>query len=337
MATLNDVIAFNEQLEALQEAAVPLNTGLDRVASTHQMAQINMLITKRVAQGERLEEAIAEADRVLPPTYRALVQAGLRGGDLPDVVARLSSHDATLVDVKRSFRRACFYPLLVCGIAFVLFVMHCVYLVPVLVQTIASLEVEQPRMLVLLASLREWVLLWAPMPFVLIAVLSVYRGRARPGSESRWTTKGEGVWSYLPGMSKIRVDTACAKFADVLSGLVERDVPRNEAIPLAAAITDEPVLVNAALQSQVRASGQRRYDAFPPLLRWVLDADNEDGKFATRLRMIAGGYQQRALHRADWYRIVFPSVTCVALGGTIVLIFCLSLFSPVVDLFFQLA
>ena len=83
-ATLDDFMLINEQLDALVEAGVPIDVdlGTQRASTSEALERINASVARRVSQGASLGEAIAAEERIATPSYRALVQVGLRTGDL---------------------------------------------------------------------------------------------------------------------------------------------------------------------------------------------------------------------------------------------------------------
>src|SRR4051794_6188809 len=78
-AELDELMAFNDQLLALEEAGVPIDVGqedsLGDLSTT--LERINSSIARRVSRGESLEEAL-QADAAVPVWYRNLIVSGLR-------------------------------------------------------------------------------------------------------------------------------------------------------------------------------------------------------------------------------------------------------------------
>src|SRR4029078_6031534 len=97
-AGIADLIALNDQLLALSEAGVPIETGAEpsqrELSAT--MERINASIARRVGPGDTLEQAI-ESDTSLPVWYRNLIAAGLREGNM-DVALREFSRVANSAD-----------------------------------------------------------------------------------------------------------------------------------------------------------------------------------------------------------------------------------------------
>ena len=78
-ASLDEFMALNDQLAALVEAGVPLDVDLgprSQAAST--LERINALVARRVSQGASLTAALETDDKLLTPSYRSMVQLGLR-------------------------------------------------------------------------------------------------------------------------------------------------------------------------------------------------------------------------------------------------------------------
>src|SRR5262245_36380701 len=136
-ASLDEFMALNDQLAALIEAGVPLDVDLGRpradTAST--LERINALVARRVSQGASLASAIETDDKLLTPSYRSMVQLGLRSENLAAGLIGSNRLAVSAQQSQRATRLALIYPLIVCGFAFVGLVGFCVFFVPVLEST----------------------------------------------------------------------------------------------------------------------------------------------------------------------------------------------------------
>ena len=336
MADLEKFLAFNRQLVALQRAGIPVQTGISGDNSEAKFEQINAVIAAHVERGDTLDEALNKCANVVSPTYAAMVRAGLRCQDLSCAFAKLCEHDQTLLEVHRLILRALVYPALLSGLALVLLAVFCSYGVPVFQDTMETFRLSPPESLQLLTWLGDWMAIWISVPVVLfVATLSHRMLGASQSAVS--VVHGRTLLSQLPGVKRIASDIGCAKFSDIMALLSASEKPSHDDILLAAQASGDPQLVAAAADTQIRSESRVPRHAFPPLLAWALRTDRERPSLVTLWSNIANGYQQRANHRLRWYRFVLPAIACVCIGGTIVLLYCLAVFLPAVNLLMDLA
>ena len=68
--------------------------------------------------------------------------------------------------------------------------------------------------------------------------------------------------------------------------------------------------------------------AFPPLLSWLMAAGQRQGALLRALKHAAETYHRRARHQADVARVLLPVVLTIGIGGSVTLLYALTLFAP---------
>ena len=92
--TVEQLFALNEEIRALVRAGVPLERGLLTAARglRGRLGRITEALADRLNRGESLIEALENEKQVLPPLYRAVVEAGARSGQLPVALEGLARY-----------------------------------------------------------------------------------------------------------------------------------------------------------------------------------------------------------------------------------------------------
>ncbi len=340
MTSLEELIAFNDEVASLARAGVPIDLGLSQLGRDPDLAnnQINAAVTRRVQNGVSLVDAMAEQDPSLPPIYQSVVRAGLRCGRLPSALEGLSRYAQASLEIRESLRSAFVYPLIVCVLAYVLFVGSCLFLVPEYDQRFAEMGSDGGAVFHVVRMLSHSLPFWVAIPPVLfIGLLYAWFRPNSPYTESFRSLPR--TLSWLPGVARIAADQHRASFAELLALLVEHEVPLPEGLPLAARASGAPKLTAAAQQmadaaelGQPPTQDSQAAKQFAPFLRWALTSSAEAGSLARSLRLAAKTYRGRAERRAEWLRIVMPMLLCVVLAGGVTLLYCLSVFVPVFHL-----
>jgi type II secretory pathway component PulF len=147
-------------------------------------------------------------------------------------------------------------------------------------------------------------------------------------------------FGWLPGIGNVRRWSQAATFADLLALLVERGVPLDESLRLAAEATGDRRFRNRAgrLADEIRqgrmphAYGDEPEAAvrseFPLLIRLAMHHKGNRGLLAGSLRQAAVIYRERAIRAAEWYAEYFPVLVVVGIGGTLTIGFTLLVLWP---------
>jgi general secretion pathway protein F len=299
---------------------------------------VNASIARRVSRGAALEDAL-ERDPAVPAWYRCLVLLGLRTHNMEGALDVSNRMATTIDDSRQTAVSAFYYPLIVCGLAYLGMIGFCLFLVPTLEKTFYDLRLQPGPGLRTLLAVRDAMPFWIAVPPVLLLLWFLWR---------RLVTRNAGVangrWMWLPGMSRSISQARWASFAETLAMLEASGMPIKESLPLAACSVGDTRLNEAgwdlaagfdhdAAPSDDTAAAKR----FPPFLRWaILQSDATIGR-KRALEMAARVYRLAAERSAERSRILTPIFVCVILGGGVTLLYALSVFVPVVELLYALA
>ncbi len=279
-ATLDDLMALNDQLAALVEAGVPLELGLDGSVehAAAALERINAAVARRVSRGESLVDALENDQGTIPTPYRSVVQIGLKSGDMHAAIDA-ASHVAEVKDQSRyNIRSAFFYPLVVCFLAAIGLAGYCTFVVPKLEDFRQEFRMPEGAGLHALQSLRALV----PGGLVILAavvMVAVVRHFLESGRRGLARGGGDGLIARLLGATRTRQLERHATFSQSLASLLAADVPLAEGLLLAAGVSgDAGLRAGAQRLAPMLQQGQAVSDedpaakAFPPFLRWALFA-----------------------------------------------------------------
>ena len=340
MSSLEDLLTFNDEIAALSRAGVPLDVGLAQLDPDPDIAKklINGAITRQSRVSDSLVDAISEDDQSFPPVYQGVVCAGLRCGRLPAALEAMSRYLQPVHDTRQTFRSSLVYPTVICLIAYVLFVGSCLYLWPQYDRMFAVMDSGGGAFNAIVGALREWLPYWVAIPPVLLIVALAWRWRSK-SSHTIGFGRSFWLWKWVPVVSGVAIDQCRARLAELLALLVEHDAGLPEALRLAAPASGDDDLASAVRQladeldrGQSLSHDSEAARQLPPFLYWALTSAPESGGRAQSLRIAASVYRHRAQRRAESLRVIVPTVTCVALAGGATLFYCLSIFSPFVQM-----
>ncbi len=344
-ASLDEIIAFNEQLAALAEAGIPLDLVLvGRNRSTAKaLKQIQSTITRRINRGESLEEALEGDEDDVPATYRSLLQQGIRSGDFSEALDGSSRVAESLDESRHTLASAFVYPLILCALAYIGLIGFCLYLVPVWQGMYQSASRSPGPGLRILQTIKDALPYWAAVPPVLV-ILSLVAWRRKASHAMIGDRRNSMRVGWLLGARQALFQQRCANFAASLGELVDAGTPLDAAVRIAGDGSNDAnlragahLLADDIARGSLPSDGSRAASLFPPFLRWaVWHADETVGRSGA-LRIATRLYREAADRRTERLRTLAPIAVLVALGGTVTLLYGLALFAPFVELLRSLA
>ncbi|HTI51036.1 MAG TPA: type II secretion system F family protein [Planctomycetaceae bacterium] len=334
--SLEQLVALNDEIAALVRAGVPLELGLRELGGEAggALGEISTTLAARMQAGISLPEALRADEGRFPPVYRTIVEAGLRAGKLSAALEAMSNFARELTELRRQIGAALVYPLIVFALAYGLFLVFTVDLVERFREAYETFRLPLHGALAVLVWLAERVDSWWWVPPALVAGLIVW-WLSTGGAHVLSFTGSARPLAWLPGLGKIGRYFQYANFAELLALLVEHQVPLPEGLRLAADATCDLPLRQAAgrMAAYIEQGGTSpptgtAATELPPFLDWVLWQAARGANPVRLLRHAAGIYRRRAVNLTNWFKLTFPMVAAVMIGGGITFLYSLALFGP---------
>lgn len=335
--SLDQLIALNDEIAALVRAGVPLEPALAELGGDlpGRLGRIATMLAERASRGQSLPQVLSDESARLPPVYRAVVEAGLRSGRLASALEALAGSIRRVAETRRGVVVAALYPLLVLIVAWGLFAFFASFTAERLAPVLKAFNAPGQGFFQGLARCGQWAAYWGPAVPLVILVLAAawwYRSGRAAVVEPRWAGR---LLGWLPWVGSTLRWSRSATFAEVLALLVENRVPLDEALVLAAETSGDPQMVPAARQLAAALSQGETLDpstfgrrTFPPLLLWLMSTAGRHTALLPGLKHAAETYHRRAQHQSELARVFLPVVLTIVLGGTVALLYVLTLFVP---------
>ena len=335
---LDDLIALNNEIVALVKAGVPLERGLAGLGHDppSRLGRISTELAAALARGESLDTALASSSLRFPPLYRALAQVGVRSGRLGPVLESLARSARVLRDLRRMVLLASWYPMVVASLAVSMLAFLVIKVLPGFRVPYDGLS---PPLLIAADAIRPSALLWSGIlsTLILVAFIVVLRlvyGRSLSLQSGRWND----VLILLPGTRSLLAKARAASLTEILTLLVEHEVPLEEALTLAGEAVGDAATERAAkaVAADVRRGARPvaglAGSGLSPLVEWLLLSGIADRKVVPLLRHTADVYRRQVARQADFLRFFLPALLTVAIGGTVTLLYVLTIFVPYAEL-----
>jgi|GEM_PF-1732017 len=347
LARLDDLAAWNDQLDALVQAGVPIDMGFrvrkDEIKET--LRRIQDVVARRVGQDGSIDDALASEHDEVPSVYRSIMRLGLRSGDVAAAVAADSRMAASVERMRGVSRSSLLYPMIVCGLVYFGLIGMSFVLAPVVESIYGDLgtDVETgPLGLRIAHSVRATRPYWAPVPPLLFVIWAGSRLR-RARYADRPSADFEGT-PWIPGRSRTIALERWANLAEAMAALLERGDSLEESFRLASgawggasgpadlqAIAD--TMRHGAMPDDAPAVANR----LPPFLSWAIwHAEPTPGRIGA-LRMASEIYAIAARRNTERLRTAAPMIACAVVGGAATGLYALAIFLPVAELIKHLA
>jgi general secretion pathway protein F len=339
---LSDLIAFNEEICALVRVGLPIEVGLGGADLPKNIQQITGRFRGEMQRGASVREALDNCGAEFPPSYLALVEAGLRSNRLTDALVSAGDFARTLLGMQHQVRSALFYPVLISVIAYGFFLLLLSELVPRITALLTLSGGTPHTFLNLLQFLSHGLVYWGPAVPAVLLLLALGTGIVPMPFSHGSGALAERI-HLLPWVGRIIRDRQSAGFCHLLAILVDREVPLPLSLELASAasgdrrLSEECRQIAADLRRGIPLKESLRTAShLPAFTRWMLASGHEQGGLAAVMGTLADIYRRRAESQRQLFSLSAPLILTVVIGGTAVAAYCLLVFVPMRDLFMQL-
>ncbi len=321
----------------------PVGIGLGRIeGGPENLGAITQRLRREMERGSSLVDALKNCGAEFPPSYLALVEAGLKSNRLSDALISAAAFARTVLEIQRSLRSTLVYPVIVLCVAYAFFLVLLTDLLPRIIHMMTEVRFTPDSLLLALRFLSQTVIYWGPALPIVVVIMAIWTGLLPLGASQR-PTAVIGRLRFLPWIGRIVNDVQSASFCHLLSLLVEREVPLPEALEVAGTASADSRLarecreIAAGLRKglplgQVLKTSRR----LPAFTRWMLAAGQTQGALPAVMATLGDVYRLRARSRIELFRMSAPLILTTVLGGGAVAAYAFLLFVPMRDLFLQL-
>jgi type II secretory pathway component PulF len=162
----DDFQSFNTQLAYLATAGLPIEKSLRLLAQdmrTGALAETVKQVATDLESGQSLPEAFAKHARQFPPLYSELVNAGIRTGNLSDMLLGLGRHLEMTNRLRGMLWRASSYPLVVLASLLMIISFLGLFIFPQFKMIFGEFKVELPAITQLLMNFSDFLVNFWPI------------------------------------------------------------------------------------------------------------------------------------------------------------------------------
>ncbi len=343
--TLEDIENLSIEVKALVDAGLPLQGNLAAAGSGHgrRLQELTSSISKGLESGETLEETVRSNSHGAPRILAAGIVAGVKTGQLSETVETLGDLAHDMGELRRRVFQSMTYPLSVVVVAvtlFMLFIRGFLAQVRILFE---DPDIVSSRAFAWIAEMdrQYW---WWPALLLVAAALWLIIWVASGRANSLSFRGPERAMFLVPGVRGLVRDLHFYNLSRLLSLMIERETPLTDALQMAGACSGSDSLDRACQETAKRiqtgdipAIGKDEDwepGMMPPMLMTCLrQASSNEEQLRLRLASVSGYYRRRLEVSVTWLRNVVPVALFVLVGGGTVLLYGLSVFWPVAEIY----
>lgn len=335
------------QVGHLVAAGIPLSAGLRALSEevpSKRLRKVFDRLSRKLDQGESLEDALKSESRDVPEWLVAVFTAGTVSGHLPECIQHFIEFSRLRAGIRVKLIISMVYPviLLTAGLAVCAFL--CRLVIPDFREMFHGFGTDLPRiteMILAISSLVEGAVNYWPFSLLVFGVSAVVTWL---GSRAVFGAAGmRRIVYHVPLLGRVFKQSALAEFAQLLALMIEARMPLQEALKLVGGAVRDPNLSEGAfLAAGMIESGDSFGDLrgvvreIPDELLRVPGWGNNDSSLVESLRVSSEVFAlQSEISGRSLAGMVTPATVIIA--GGMIGITVVALFMPLIKLLSDLS
>jgi type II secretory pathway component PulF len=279
---LDRLIGLGEEISALVRTGLPLEESLlfKSQSECGILGEHLRHLAERLGTGQSLADAVRN-DPMFPPVYAAVVEAGIKSGNLTAALDSLTDSIRLLRDARLFLLRAALYPLILFTTLWFVFVFLVFFVTPQFATFFESFD-KQFALSSVVFYLTIPQIVWSfalGVPALIWALYTFWTIRSAR-SDVVQLVGNSTLFRYLPWIGRAAIEMQKTAFARILAMLIRSSVPLDQAILLASKSCNERYWSQDNIELLRRRIVEGKTNAYPksavsPLIEWLLSIPNE--------------------------------------------------------------
>ncbi len=292
---------FTRQLSTMLSAGIPMLEGLEILADQAESPGFKYTLTRVVEDirtGADLSKSLEPHHKVFSQIYVSMIRAGEVSGQLDIILTRLAEYLEAAAHLRAEIKSAMTYPVvslvLVLGIAGFLMM----GIVPSFKPVFDSLEVELPKLTVVIMDIAFWTrdYWWLIIGSIPAAVCGIKAWKATPKGAYAW----DAMILRLPVFGSLFKKVALSRFSRTFSTLIKSGVPILGAMEIVSETAGNHVIsrvVDKAKENvkagETLSEPLSQSNIFPPMVTKMIGIGERSGALDSLLEKISEFYDQQ--------------------------------------------
>jgi len=297
-----DIGLFTDELATLLESGLPLDKSLsvliDLTDENEQLSKLIGKVLEKVKGGSSLADALEKQTGIFSKFYLNMLRAGEAGGNLGEVLARLSEYLERSRELKETVSTALIYPAILLFMSLASLFVMLTFVVPQFTEMFESAGKALPISTQIVVGLAEWLqkYWWILILMALFASSYMKYQMADPVRKKVL----DGFFLKLPLAGNIILNKETANISRTLGTLLGNGVSILAAMVIVRETVDNLVLADAVKDTEEQLKqGKHMYDAlhdkgiFPKMAMQMIKMGEETGRLEEMLMRVANMYDKQ--------------------------------------------
>jgi type IV pilus assembly protein PilC len=323
-----EFLLFNQQLESITKAAIPLEKGLRALAAEAGSSRMQKLLNEIASEleaGIPIEQAIEKRKKQFPPLYGMMLRAGIKTGRLSEMLSCLNRHLEIVQRTRRIIMESVSYPLVVFLLAAAIITMVLIFIIPTFSGVLMDMsdgKAHLPALTVFILNIARYVLhFWVVVAAVIAAAIILWFGLSKtPGGRRA----RESFIRSIPLLGRIYKNGILARLSEAMAMLIDSGCPLPESFRLAAeASGSEKTIYDAGLLAAQLEKGYPVIEAgavcrtLPPLMLYSIQLGGQRNCLKENLLELGRMYAQQTFGMQARLQTILMPAMIIGLGLTI--------------------
>jgi type IV pilus assembly protein PilC len=336
---LDDFLLFNQQLAALLHAGLPVLQSIQmlRLRSPNpKLREVLGDVEARIKSGTALSEAFAAQGETFPRIYTASILAGERSGSLDEILRRYVAYTKSMVAVKRKFRSALTYPVILLCASIILIAVLTTFVIPQFSAIYENVGTELPWLTTAVVGLSTTIrgnLFWL-LPSLIGAGAGLYYWRRTENGRRAI----DRALLRIPIVGELIRQLTTAQLARSLATLLAGGITLVEAFQIALVSVTNRELLRVSEPALPKIREGKPFTESLAAAGWVpemavdmIGVGERSGSLTTMLEEVAGFYDAETEVKLGQLTTFIEPAILITMGGLVVTIL-LAIYLPLLQM-----
>lgn len=335
-----DFVLYLRQFATLIVAGVSVAEAtriLSQQTESKALAKALKNVEEELRSGKPLSEAAASHEKIFPPMFINLVQAGEASGNLDDTLERLAVYFEKMHYSMQKVKSALTYPIVIMIVAVIVVIYLLTNVVPMFAEMFAQFNAELPIITKVVLRISDWIKsFWWLIPLLIIGVIV---GIMLVLKDPRSKYYLDYAILKTPIFGKLVQKSMIARMTRTLSSLFKSSVPILDALIIVEKVVMNEVMVGVLKESRTSLEGgnalsepMKKHWIIPPLVTQMIAIGEQSGSLDFMLEKISDFYEKEVESTADALKGLIEPLMIVFLAGVVGSI-VISIIVPMFDIF----
>lgn len=318
-----EVLLFTKELATLLDAGLPLDRALvvlqssiEEGSGSHKLID---QVLEKIKAGSTLADALEKLSNSFSKFYINMLRAGEAGGNIEDVLGRLSNYLESSKELKDTVTTAMIYPtiLVVMSVSSVFLLLT--FVVPQFTEMFESAGKELPLSTQIVVASADW--LQSYWWLLLLAVFGIISYMKSQFSDIGKRRKWDRYFLNIPIAGDVIANMTVAAFSRTLGTLLTNGVPILTALSIAKETVSNTVFIdllevaeNDLKQGKNMSGALLEQGKFPVMAVQMIKIGEETGKLDQMLERVANVYDKQLKNTVERLLALMEPLIIVSLG-----------------------